>query len=399
MLQGSQLGRTLVYGVLTITVIIGGGIGAAFATGNEHLIRAFQLTYLKGHSTANINDHRDFDTRKIKADTVQSWAQHAQYNQQPLPANLESLLTESNSAAFLIIKDGQLLAEHYFGPYNATSKTNSFSMAKTMNTLLVGAAIEDGLIESFDTPVDQLIPELKGRADGVTLAHLSAMTSGLDWSEGYYSPLSPVAKLVYGYDVESFVLAQGYGGAPGEEYYYSSASTQVLGVALQRALGEKSISDYLSEKFWQPLGMDDDGLWHTDSLGKELVYCCVSTNARNFAKFGQLLLQGGEWQGQALIRADFVERMLAPDREAYYGHSVWIDSRQPSVFSSMIGHLGQYVALVPEHNMVVVRLGEFRHPAYGKTNGTPMPDELNIYVDEAIKLAQAGALTGLALKQ
>jgi CubicO group peptidase (beta-lactamase class C family) len=387
-----QKGKFYLKTLVALGVLAGLSVTTLFATGNEHLIRAFQLTYLKGHSTANINDHRDFDTRLIGAGENQPWAEHAAYNQQPLPAKLQQLLTESNSAAFLVIKDGQILAEHYFAPYSVMSKTNSFSMAKTMNTLLVASAIEDGLIESFDTPVEQLIPELKGRADGVTLAHLSAMTSGLEWTENYYSPLSPVAKLVYGYDVESYVLQHDYSGKPGENYYYSSASTQVLGVALQRALGGKGVSEYLAEKYWQPLGMNDDALWHTDSKGTELVYCCVSTNARNFAKFGQLLLQGGQWQGEQLVAADFVERMLAADREAYYGHSVWIDDRPQANFKAMIGHLGQYVAMVPEHNMVVVRLGEFRHPDYKKTTGSPIPDELGIYVDETIKWVDGFAL-------
>src|SRR5690606_37117625 len=203
-------------------------------------------------------------------------------------------------------------------------------------TMLVGAAIEDGLFVSFDDYVWQYIPELKDKAAGVTLAQLSAMSSGIDWEEDYYSPFSPTPKLLYGYDVETFSLSRDYPVSAGSEYYYASVSTQILGIALDRVLKaqdpEASISDYFARKFWQPLGMNDNGSWHLDAEGMELVYCCVNTNARNFARFGLLLANQGQWQGQTLLPKAFVARMIKPDLKPYYGHSVWTDDRENPKF-------------------------------------------------------------------
>jgi len=383
--------KKILIAILALLFLLLATTAGLFATGNEHLIRAVQLTYLKGNTTANINDHRDFDTRLIKAGEAQPWALHPDYNKIPLRKELEGFLTRTNSVGYLIIKDGLLHSEYYFAPYDPRSRTNSFSMAKSLLTMMVGAAIEDGMIGSFDERLDLLVPELQGKASDVTLAQLSAMSSGVDWDEHYYSPFSPTPKLLYGYDVESFSLSRDYPKAGGETYYYASVSTQVLGIALQRALQKagstQTLSDYFSDKFWIPLGMDDDGLWHTDTKGMELVFCCVNTNARNFAKFGQLLLNKGRWGEQQLLSEAFVDRMIQPDIMNYYGHSIWIDERENPIYYLLMGHLGQYVIVVPEHNMVVVRLGEFRD-ADADHMTFFIPKEVNYYVDEALARVQ-----------
>ncbi len=231
------------------------------------------------------------------------------------------------------------------------------------------------------------------------MADHAAMKSGIDWSEDYYTPFSPTPKLLYGYDVESFVLERSYPIEPGKEYYYASVSTQILGLALKRALEAKgyegSLSDYFSEKFWQPMGMNDDGTWHTDSKGMELTYCCVNTNARNFARFGLLLSQKGIWydpQGdeQRLLSEEFVERIMKPDLTPYYGHSIWIDDREHPIFQALIGHLGQYVVIVPEHRLIVVRLGEVMDAEPDEITHF-VPEEIAFYVDQAIQRVENSA--------
>jgi CubicO group peptidase (beta-lactamase class C family) len=379
--------------ILSLALIIVLICVALVATGNAHLFRAVQLTWLKGNDTANINDGKDFETNLIEAGKEQPWLLHEQYNQEPLNQALDSFLRSTNSVAYLIVKDGKLHTEYYFEPYHNRSKTNSFSMAKTMMTMLIGAAVDDGIIDSFDDPVWKYIPELKEKAPRVSLAHHAAMSSGIDWEEDYYSPFSPTPKLLYGYDVEAYALSREYLVEPGTEYYYASVSTQILGIALNRAQEakgiDKTLSEYFSEKFWVPMGMNDDGMWHTDAERLELTYCCVNTNARNFAKFGLLLSQGGLWRSEGgdekpLLSEAFVERMIKPDLERYYGHSVWTDDREPPIFYAMIGHLGQYVVVVPEHNMLVVRLGEFRDADADYITHF-IPKEVGYYVDEAIK--------------
>jgi hypothetical protein len=226
------------FALLLMVVFVGGSL---YASGYGYILRATTNTYLAGFTTANINDHRAFATREITAGTVLPWPEHASHNHQTLPQNLVDFLDNNKAAAFLVIKDGQLLIEHYFTPYHQASKTNAFSMSKTVLILLVGIAIEEGIIESLDQKLMDFLPEFANDHYGhlATIGHLSNMTSGYEWDEGYYSPFSPVVQLMYGYDIEQFLLQGKFTSLPGERYYYSSASTQLLGIVLQRAL-EKS---------------------------------------------------------------------------------------------------------------------------------------------------------------
>lgn len=372
-------------GVLFVTLFVVFGL---IVTGHSHLFRAAKLTYLQGHVTANINDGKDFPTQVIASGQKQTWPLHENYNQQPLSKELDDFLSTTKSAAYVVIHEGKLHSEFYFAPYHAKSRTNSFSMAKSVLTMMVGAAIDDGYIEGFDDLALDYVPELKDDNRAVTLAHLSAMSSGVDWDESYTSPFSPTPKLLYGDDVESFSLSRDYIKPPGLEYYYASVSTQVLGIALERALHKAgkpiSLSAYLSEAFWVPLGMSDSATWHRDDQDMELTYCCINSNARDFAKLGQLLLQKGQWKGKQLLSESFIERMIQPDLTHYYGHSIWIDEREVSVFYAMMGHLGQYIAVVPALDLVVVRLGETRREEADRVTHFISKD-LVFYVEESIK--------------
>ena len=369
-----------------ITIIL---VGLS-ATGNMHIIKAVQATYFQGQVTANINDGPGFNQATIQAGDHQAFARHAQYNAIPLSQPLQNYLVEQKSAAFMILKDGKVWHESYYGAYTSRSQTNSFSMAKTVITLLVGAAIDDGYIKHFDQPISDFLPELKERAKGVTIAQLSAMTSGMDWDENYYSPFSATPKLYYGSDSETFVLEQSYHQKSGATYYYSSASTQLLTLLLKQAIktSNLSLSDYLSQRLWQPLGMNDDALWHTDEQGLELGYCCISTNVENWAKIAQLLLNDGQWQGQTIINGDFIRAIKKTTLVSHYAHSLWIDQRTPATFYALMGHLGQYTIIHPDEKIVVLRLGETR--IKDTDNNTRfLPSEIEFYSDEALKLVKS----------
>ena len=310
---------------------------ALLLSGHGYIFTALARTYLAGHATANIDDHTVFDTRSIDAGDAQPWPLHPEYRD-TLPESFATSLVEGDAVAFLVVHKGELLAEQYFQGYAADSRTNSFSMAKTVLTLLVGRALEDGIIEDLEQPLTALLPEFSDDPLGqkATLGSLSTMTSGYNWDEHYYSPFSPTVELLYGDDVESFVLDGSFSHEPETHFYYSSASTQLLAVSLARALERArpgtTLSDYLSETLWRPLGMNDDAVWHTDGEGMELAYCCINTNARNYAKLGQLLLQDGDWNGQQLIDAGFIERMRTPRATDYYGYSTWMNYKADPAF-------------------------------------------------------------------
>ena len=366
--------------------------------GHGYFWKALSATYLQGHSTAHIDDADNFAQRKIATSQPLTWEKDAAFNKEPLNSATLSYLQQYKSAAFLVAKNGKLLHETYFSPYTEASRTNSFSMAKTVTTMQVGLAVQQGLISSFDAPITPFLPEYAGNARGTkaTLSQLSAMKAGHDWTENYKLPFNVTTDLYYGKDAEKLVLNQDFEREPGTEYEYSSGSTQLLGVILKRAIQKKNpqsnVSEHLSQSLWQPLGMEKDAIYTLDRPGEEggmeRTYCCIFATARDYAKLGQLLLQDGQWGGTQLLDKAFVERMRKPDLQAYYGHSLWMDWTYKHPFYFMQGHQGQYVIVVPSHQLVVLRLGQQRNKTDLGPNGmTPL--EVYSFVDEAVRLAQS----------
>jgi CubicO group peptidase (beta-lactamase class C family) len=366
-------------------------------SGHGYIWRALYSTYLQGHRTANIDDAHNFDQRVISKGAAQAWPKAANYNQQTLSDAQLKHHQQYETAAFLVAQHGQLVHEQYFAPYNAQSRTNSFSMAKTITTLQVGLAVKEGFISSFDAPITEQLKEYANdvRGSKATLAQLASMKSGHDWEENYYLPLNMTTNLYYGKDAQALVLSHGFEREPGSAYEYSSGSTQVLGVFLQRALQAKepalTISQHLSRSLWVPLGMGSDALYTmdrpADQGGMERTYCCIFATAQDFARVGQLLLQDGQWNGQPLLDKAFIERLRQPDLEPFYGHSLWMDWQYQHPFYTLQGHEGQYVIVVPAHGLVVVRTGKHRDK---KTLGPQgqIPKEVYNFVDEAVRLVQ-----------
>jgi CubicO group peptidase (beta-lactamase class C family) len=366
-------------------------------SGHGYFWKALAATYLQGYSTAHIDDAGNFSQRKISTAQPIPWEKDAAYNREAVNAATLSYLQRYGSAAFIVAKNGKLLHETYFSPYTENSRTNSFSIAKTVTTMQVGMAIQQGLIPSFDAPITQLLPEFKGNTWGskATISQVSAMKSGHDWTEKYYLPLNVTTDLYFGTNAEKLVLSQGFERAPGTEYEYSSGSTQLLGVILKRAIQAKNsqsnVSEHLSQSLWQPLGMEKDAIYTLDRPsedgGMERTYCCIFATARDYAKLGQLLLQDGQWGGKQLLDKAFVERMRQPDLKPFYGHSLWMDWTYKHPFYFMQGHQGQYVIVVPSLQLVVVRLGQLRNKAeLGPNRQTPL--EVYSFVDEAVRLAK-----------
>ncbi len=381
-------------GLLGILVLVALAIQL---TGHGYFWKALSATYLQGHSTAHIDDAGNFSQRKIATAQPLAWEKDAAFNKEPLNSATLSYLQQYKSAAFLVAKNGKLLHETYFAPYTEVSKTNSFSMAKTVTTMQVGLAVQQGLIPGFDAPITQFLPEYASNARGAkaTLSQLSSMKAGHDWTENYKLPFNVTTNLYFGTDAEKAVLGQDFEREPGTEYEYSSGSTQLLGVILKRAIQKKNpqsnVSEHLSQSLWQPLGMEKDAIYTLDRPseegGMERTYCCIFATARDYAKLGQLLLQDGQWGGKQLLDKAFVERMRKPDLVPFYGHSLWMDWTYKHPFYSMQGHQGQYVIVVPSLQLVVVRVGQYRNKAVLGPNQR-IPLEVYNFVDEAVRLTQ-----------
>jgi len=350
-----KLFKLLLYIVLLLAVIAVG----LYATGHGYILKAIQTTYLNGHKTAFIDDHPYFENATIEAaEEIQEWPLAKDYNSIKATKSLDSLHKELETAAFLIIQNDSLVYENYYQEYNAGSRTNSFSMAKSIVTLLMYKAIQEGYMESINQPVENFFPQFDKQLE---IGHLSSMSSGLNWDENYYNPFASTARAYFGEDIREQVLDLKVINTPGEKFEYLSGNTQLLGMLIEKATG-KSLSNYLSESFWKPMGMNDSALWQLDSKesSMEKAYCCIASNARNFGKFGKLLLNRGNWNGEQLLDAAFVTQLSTPAFEdsPYYGYGFWLSEHRDKEIFYMRGILGQYVIIIPEDDLVIVRLGE-----------------------------------------
>ena len=357
----------------------------------RYLIKGISLTYLKGEKSANYLDWKDFDLRKMQnnPDKIYKIPTKTYAKTNGLDKKLLDMLTNTNSGSYIVLKNDTIVSEHYFNGITDSSQTNSFSMAKTITTLLVQKAIQDKLIGSWDDKVIDYLPWLKGEfAKDLTLRNLSTMTAGLDWDENYLSPFSVTAKAYYSNDVEAVMKTVAVTKKPGENFHYQSGTTQLLGFVLKKALDKsgkyKSVSEFAQVNLWNKIGAEYPAFWSLDAEnGKELTYCCFDATTRDFAKLGQLVLHHGKsaW-GESIIDSTFLDLAQKPFKSANYGHSFWIGEVDGIKFPYFQGLKGQYIAIVQNKNAVIVRTGN----GIDKSHGMPVFDCIKTYVSEGVKL-------------
>ena len=330
-------------------------------TGNGYLLKGVWATYLHGHNTASIDDMRFFETGRVKANNPLSWEEDSLMGKVELSKKLRESLESSESVAFLAVKRGKLIFEEYWDGYSDSSYSNSFSMAKSITTLLTQRAIQQGYINSWDDKVIKYLPNLKGPyASQITLRHLATMTANLTWKEKYKSPFAITAKTYFGEDVQNLLYSEvTVDSVPGEIYTYQSGATEYLGMAVQAAV-KKPIYEFASEALWSPIGAENDAYWHLDDHGMALTFCCFNSNARDFAKLGGLMINYGKLDGVQIIDSAFVAEAQRPYKSPYYGCGFWIDHEGGEGVYYFRGVLGQYIIIFPERDLVVVRLGKKR---------------------------------------
>ena len=278
----------------------------------SYLFHGLRCTYFRGHNSAQIDDYRFFYTRTVESGEPLRIPFGSDYNKGVSLDPLLYALEKSKSVAFLVVKNDSLRFEKYWDGGGENSITNSFSMAKSIISLLVGCAIEDGYIESVEQEISDFIPEIEQAGDfgGVKIRHLLEMSSGLNWLENYKRPISVTAKAYYGTNLKSLVLNREFINPPGLAYKYQSGNTQILGVLLERAVGE-SVSSYAGRSLWSKIGAEQDALWSLDyNGGVEKVFCCFNSNARDFAKIGLLMLNRGRVGDGVVVGEDYVDWLL-----------------------------------------------------------------------------------------
>ena len=372
-------GLKIIGGLAIVLILIAAGLKLS---GNGYLLKGVWACYLHGNNSATIDDAKYFDSHKIAAsDSIWQWPIHSRYNQKPLPEKLASTLSQTGTVAFLVIKDDSILTEHYWEGYTDSSQSNSFSMAKSITTMITEIAIQKGILKGWHQKVKTLLPDLKGpHADELELWHLSAMCSGLDWDEAYKNPFTITAKAYYGDHVADLMMTLPIVDEPGKNFNYQSGNTELLGMCVMKATG-KSFAELASDWLWKPLQAQRDAKWHTDPQGTELCYCCFNSDARDFARFGRMMLNQGNWNGTQILDSSFVQMATTPALAPYYGYSFWLDDSHGTKVFAQRGILGQYIITIPEYHTVVVRLG--RHCLPKQNNA---PEDFHIIVEQVLAM-------------
>lgn len=362
--------------ILLLVLVIG-----LYISGYGYILKGAWVVYFHGYTTAYIDDFEFFETEKIPASkNPQPWPIHKNYNTVEAPKKLSEINEALGTVAFLIIKNDSLWHEKYFDGFGKNSQTNSFSMAKSITSALLGKAIDDGFIKSLHQPVSDFYPQFSGTR--MTVGDLASMASGLNWDESYANPFGMTARAYYDKDLAENILKLKVVETPGKNYKYLSGNTQLLAMVIQKAT-KKQLADYLYESFWNPMGAENPGIWQIDDAENKLVkaYCCLGSNARDFARFGKLYKDYGKWNGEQLLDSTFVAKSIKPrfSESPEYGYGFWLSDFMGKEIFAMRGILGQYVIVIPEDDLIIVRLGHQRD----ERNGKSFSSDFYIFVEEA----------------
>ncbi len=304
--------------------------------------------------------------------------------QEPITAQLETLLEETGTTGFIVIQDDTILYEKYFNGYARDSINTSASVAKSITSALVGVAFDEGYLEDIRDPITRYLPEMDAEGYArITLWHLLTMSSGLEHT-WVYMPWGDVVRSLYAPDVRKVALGSEIAEEPGLHFWYNNCHAQLLGIILERVTG-RSVSEYLEEKLWRPLGMEFPASWSLDSEqnGFELMMYGFNARAIDYAKFGRLYLNQGMWQGKRIISEEWIVRTTAPVEEleavagyydlateepeasyfhkdtGYYSHKWWGYRTGADDYDFFArGILGQYIYVAPRKKVIIVRTSE-----------------------------------------
>ncbi len=332
----------------------------AWISGKTYLFKAVWYNF------ANIDDYKIFSNTTVGTGMPQPWHNAVNYNKINYPDSLNQLMEDLGSVGLLVIRNDSVAFEKYWDGYSDSSLSGSFSMAKSITSLLIGVALKEGEIKSLQEPVAHYLPEFNaGVKARVKIIDLLTMSSGSDFDESYWNPLSVTTDLYYGSDAYKTAVNVKMVQEPGTLHRYKSGDTQLLGLILEKATGQ-SLGDYAAVKLWQPLGAEHPALWSTDhENGHAKAYCCFNSNTRDFARIGQLMLDSGKWKGVRIIDSDYYAASIKAcgitDIHGkpcdYYGYQWWIDPLHPDIFYAR-GILGQYIIVIPSKKTIIVRLGK-----------------------------------------
>jgi CubicO group peptidase (beta-lactamase class C family) len=341
---------------------------AIIFTGRYYTYKGVASTYFRGHMRPHIYDGDIFLNRSVIKGIPQPWEESSlQNNTQKLTQEERKRMESLEPASFLVTYGDTLIFEEYWNEHDQERLGNSFSMAKSIVSLLVGCAIDDGKIKSIDEPVANYLPEFEDEKKDITIEQVLTMATGLSWSESYIHPFCDFAELYYDIDDRDLscnrrVVEE----APGVTWRYKSGDTQVLTILLEEAVG-MSVSEYAAQKLWIPMGAESEALWSlaSDENSSEKGFCCFYATSRDFLRLGKLINNNGSWNGQQLVSAAYVADFCSPadlikpngKPNNCYGYQYWIFQGMPYEVTYFRGMSGQYIISIPSKDLVIVRTG------------------------------------------
>jgi CubicO group peptidase (beta-lactamase class C family) len=284
--------------------------------------------------------------------------------------SVDHMMEQLDEVGLLVLQDGKIRLERYHGGFGPNDRWTSFSVAKSLTSSLVGAAMKDGYIKSLGDPVTRYIPELMGSAyEGVTVRQLLTMTSGVKWNEDYTDPKSDVARMLSTpappgeNPTVAYMRRLPREAPPGPKWVYKTGETMLVGVLIQKATG-KTLAQYLSQKIWRPYGMQEDAYWEVDAGGGNIGGCCVSAALRDYGRVGQFLLDGGRAGGKQVLPTWWIKRATSKQADIGepnfgYGYQWWTESNGSY---DAIGIFGQMIHVDPQHRLVIVSLSNWPKP-------------------------------------
>jgi CubicO group peptidase (beta-lactamase class C family) len=328
---------------------------------------------------SDVYDYQKFPSRPLAASSTPFYFKEepaeamvrALFEQNPAISDLDNFLEQTETQAFIVIQNDSILYERYFNGASRDTIVTSFSCAKQWDSALIGAAIDDGYIQSVNDPITDYLPELAERDPAfaeITIYDLLRMSSGIEY-DGLGGLDGDDSKTYYYPDLRKLALEETTViDSPGSGFLYNNYHPLLLGIILERSTG-MSVTDYLETRIWRPIGMEFDGSWSLDSEASsfEKMESGINGRAIDFAKFGRLYLNNGVWDGTQVLPADWIVESTSPDTDSvgylpYYKYGWESKVRGDSDYDYYAeGHYGQEIYVSPHSNLIIVRNGE----AYG----------------------------------
>lgn len=295
----------------------------------------------------------------------------SQYSYKGESRNTEEFLENTSTTALVVLKNNDITFEDYYQGTTETDQRISWSTAKSILSAIFGIAVAEGHIASLQDPVTKYVPELKGSAyDGVLIKNVLQMSSGVKFDEDYGRFNSDINRfgrtMALGGSFDEFATTLEIEREEGVYLHYVSIDTHVLGMVLRHATG-REITDYLNEKLWSKIGAEANAIYMVDSLNQPMVLGGLNLRTRDYARFGKLYLDNGQWNGEQIVPAQWVADSITPDaphlvpgkRDSSeinlgYGYQWWIPENADQEFMAL-GIYGQYIYINQKAGVVIVK--------------------------------------------